>query len=109
MDAIETILLAESGFQVDTPDATAALKTATALLEWCKKAENTIILKEFSKSLISNLKQCLGNDKQLLRTRKSRMWGHYHQLRTSENFVQEWKNFLSKSVLSEQASPTFFQ
>ena len=36
------------------------------------------------------------------------MWGQFHQLRTSDSFIREWKDFLSKSVGSE-AFPVFFQ
>lgn len=108
VNAVEAVLT-DSGFKVDSPDAAAALNTAGALLDWCKKEENSLVLKSFSKYLTSNLKPCLGKEKLSLRTRKSRMWGHYHQLRTSEKFAQEWKDFLTKSVGSEVAIPAFFQ
>ena len=86
----------------------AATRTDAAFLDWAKKKENTLILKEFYKYFTRSLNACLGSDTLSLRTRKTRMWGLYHELRTSEEFIKAWKDFLNNSIASE-ACPTFFQ
>ena len=101
-------VLTDTGFKVGTTDSTGALATATMLLSWAKRKENGPALQHFSKYVTSSLKLCLGRDTLSVRTRKGRMWGQFHQLRTSDSFIREWKDFLSKSVGSE-AFPVFFQ
>ncbi len=107
MKAVETVLT-DSAFQVPSPDASTALRTARAISDWSKRSENAAALHKFVKYLISQLMPCLGTDKQSLRTRQTKMWGGYHQLRTSVKFVAEWKTFLRDSVGSE-VGPVFFQ
>ena len=41
------------------------------------------------------------------RLRQEKMWGHYHCLRTSSQFLVLWENFLS--IINEPASPAFIQ
>ena len=48
MKALDTILT-DSGFQVPSTDAAEALKTATAVSQWCKKHENFAVLRNFCK------------------------------------------------------------
>jgi hypothetical protein len=42
-----------------------------------------------------------------LRKKQEKMWGAFHDLRTSENFLKGWNVFLRSMKVS--ASPTFFQ
>ena len=107
MNAVEAVLV-DVDFEVPTSEARAATRTAAAFLDWAKKKENTLILKEFSKYFTRSLKACIGSDTLSLRTRKTRMWGLYHELRTSEELIKAWKDFLNNSIASE-ACPTFFQ
>ena len=107
MKALDTILT-DSGFQVPSTDAAEALKTATAVSQWCKKHENFAVLRNFCKYITLQFKDCLGKDSQTLRSRKDKMWGKFHLLRTSDVFILQWKDFLRKSVGLE-AAPTFYQ
>ena len=105
--AVETVL-SDSGFQIPSPAAATALKAARILSGWYMKSENAAGFHKFVKYLTSQLVQCLGTDKQSLRTRQTKMWGSYHQVRTADNFVAEWKVFLRNSVGFE-VGPVLFQ
>ena len=69
--------------------------------------KNVEDVRKFNKYLDSKVKSCLGKKTLTLRTRRSRMWGLYHQLRTSKEFITKWTDFLKKS--GNAANPAFFQ
>ena len=105
--AVQAVLLDE-GFQVESLQATTALKTASSLLEWCREPDNREILESFSHVLVVRLKSCFASKHTTTQLRKERMWGAYHQLRTAKTFVNDWRTFLADSV-HQKAFPVFFQ
>ena len=89
-------------------EATSALSTAYAVTLWCEEPAHHELLTKFTVGLTSRLKTCFQCKHSSLRLKKEKMWGLYHQLRTSKKFNQEWSQFLQESV-GHQASPAFFQ
>lgn len=94
---VET-LLSDDGFQIPSEEAASALATAVKLSHWLKESGSTKLLNEFSASITSQVNSCFGSSTLSLRTRKGRMWGAFHQLRTSKEFTAQWKTFLQESV-----------
>ncbi len=81
-------------------------KTATKLSEWIKKAGNRDSVTSFCVNLGNKLRQCFPQEgKKFI---KHKIWGFYHQLRTSEEFVKDWTQFLKASI-HVAASPFFYQ
>ena len=107
MNAVRSVLT-EGRFQLPTPEAAAALKTASAVTLWCEKPQHRQLCTQFAEGLATALKTCFQHSHSSLQLRKNKMWGLYHQLRTSVTFKREWSKFLQESV-GHQASPAFFQ
>ena len=107
MKAVRSVLT-EGRFQVSSQEATAALSTASAVILWCEEPAHCELLTQFTVGLTARLKTCFQCNHSSLRLKKEKMWGLYHQLRTSKNFKEEWSQFLQASV-GHQASPAFFQ
>ena len=84
------------------------MSTASALTLWCEEPAHFELLTKFATGLTASLKTCFQHNHSSVRLKKEKMWGLYHQLRTSKDFKEEWSQFLKKSV-RHQASPAFFQ
>lgn len=100
-------VLEDDGFRVDSQQTQAACKVAGDVLEWAWRKENRLTLNIFCKYLFGSFRSCLESKQLKFKTRKTRMWANYHQLRISDTFTDKWKEFLSKST--SEAPPAFFQ
>ena len=91
--------LSDEGFKIDTPVATQALHSATLLFKWCSRPENTEIVSTFATSLINDLSSALEQDNcKNMTTKRERVWGRYHDIRTSEHFKSTWCSFIQASI-----------
>lgn len=99
-------LTVDEGFTVPSPDTVAALKAASALLEWCEHEENYAVVTKFSEKLVEALLSCFHDGQS--RPRKREMFGKFHSLRTSQSFTELWKDFMAASI-GHEAHPSFFQ
>ena len=96
-------MIVDQGLQ--SPQALAALSTASKLLEWADDSSNQADLKTFSKKLVEALKKCVPDKKS--RTQREKMWSNFHTLRVSHPFQELWHNFLDLCCLVKH--PIFFQ
>ena len=60
-------------------------------------------LGSFRSNLVGKLGQCFNNRSEKLQVDK--MWGHYHEFRTSEGFWKDWNQFVESIV---QIKPSIF-
>lgn len=107
LEAVQAVLKDE-GFQVESLHAETALKTASLVLEWGREPENREKLEVFSHVLVVRLRACFTSKRTTAQLQRERMWGAYHQLRTADTFVKDWRAFLNDSV-GQKAYPAFFQ
>ena len=73
-----------------------------------KKSENEGHLFTFSSSLMTYLKDCITKSTSKCRLRKEKLWGFFHQLRTSQRFTTLWTKFLEEYI-KEKTSPILYQ
>ena len=102
-----SLVLKDEGFQLPTPLAEKALKSAERLLEWLSDAENKEAASIFASNFIGSLKSCFSTYRKA-RSGREQMWECYYKLRSSERFVTRWAQFLQASVGTE-ACPIFYQ
>ena len=103
------LLLSDGRFKVQTSQAVSAREIASALIAlWGEDPHKHPSSTEFAFHLVRQLKTCFNSQQKSLHLRKERMWGMYHQLRTSNAFKCEWKEYL-ESCVKASASPCFYQ
>ena len=105
--AIQSVLKDES-FKLPSPHAKAALETADQLFTWLKEDKHQQMYIQFSQELTSSLQTCFVSRAAAMKTRREKMWGAYHCLRTSADFKAKWTAFLVKST-SVKPNPAFYQ
>ena len=91
--------------------AAQALQCAKLLLYWCSKPENELAVSTFASSLINDLctaQNHLHDECKRLTTKRERMWGRYHEIRSSDHFRITWSSFIQASV-GCTASPILYQ
>ena len=85
-------------FSLETLPAAATLKVATDLNKWMIQPHNYPQVELFATQLTAALKSCLPAPRLSQQVRREKLWGAYHQLRTSEKYIRDWKEFLHKTV-----------
>ena len=105
--AVESIVEDDS-FKLPSPHAKAALETANQLVTWLKDDEHQQEFIKFSQELTSSLQTCFESQAASMKTRREKMWGTYHCLRTSANFKAKWATFIAKFT-STKHNPAFYQ
>lgn len=103
--AAVSLILKDEGFQLPTEPARNAVRSAERLLEWIdgNKDKATVI----ASSLICNLDKCFPKSRSP-KAARDRMWGNFYKLRSSDDFREFWKKFLSESI-GARACPIFYQ
>ena len=92
-------VLSDECFKIGTSLATQALESADLLFKWCSRPENREIVSTFTTSLINDLSSALDHDNcKNMTARRERMWGTYHDIRTSEHFRSTWCSFIQASI-----------
>ena len=101
-------ILEDESFKLPSPQASAALKAASFMLEWvsCGCDANKQCFDIFSSKLVKYLRICLPANPQ--QSDREEMWCRFHTLRTSKDFFILWNDFLKKSI-QDGISPIFFQ
>ena len=94
----------DDSFELPTPPAIAAKKSAGLVLEWCTR--NRDEAKVFAWQLVSTLKVCFSHDKKM-KKQKEKMWEQYYVLRSTDEFADNWAAFLLRSGV--KPSPTLYQ
>ena len=101
--AIQSVLKDES-FKLPSPHAKAALETANQLLMWLREDKHQQMYIQFSQELTSSLQTCFVSRAAAIKTRREKMWGAYHCLRTFADF-QSQVDRLSWQVHIREAQP----
>lgn len=115
IDALVTLLdivkemTCDDGFKIPSPSAAAALKTATSLLTWSgSNIANKRACSEFADLLNTQLQAAFKSTAIKFKTKRCKMWGRYHTIRSSDDFHSLWASFLRESPKCD-ASPIFYQ
>ena len=88
-------VLSDGRFKVASPQAASAVETASALNKmWGDQPHKHQSSAKFALYLVTQLKTCFQSKLKNLHLRRERMWGAYHQLRTSGKFKGERKKVL---------------
>ncbi len=86
--------MTEGRFKASSPEAAVALNTASALLVLLEDSKHSVMVEDFTVKLYSKLKSCFQHTHSSLHLNREKMWGLYHELRTSDSFKEEWSRFL---------------
>ena len=105
-DNIQAVLQDE-GFKVPSHEASHTLETARNLIKWTSDSINETICLQFCEQLSYHLQECLPSSSS--KASREKMWGKYHQLRTSDAFQKLWENFLKTSQNDYNSDPIFYQ
>ena len=93
MCAVESVL-SEPRFKFDTPTAKTAYQLVSVIVQGKDAHQDHII--RFANTLEEKLKTCFITTHKTKKLKQEEMWGHYHCLRTSEQFLLDWKKCLSE-------------
>ena len=88
--------------------AATTLKVASGVREWMQQQCNTTKVELFASRLTAALRSCLPGPRVNQSLRREKMWGAYHRLRTSEEYVRIWKEFLNEAI-GQSSCAIFFQ
>ena len=88
-------VLKDEAFTLPGPSTAAALNTASTLLTWSEDHPDTFLT--FAQKLKDSLQVCF-KPYRSWKTRKEKLWGTYHSVRTSSEFVKLWTDFLQNSI-----------
>jgi len=84
---------------------TSARQTAISLFTWCSEAQNETAVVEFIKYITKSLGAVQSSS--VKRFNKEKVWQRYFTVRSSQEFIQQWKGFISQAGLP--ATPVLFQ
>jgi len=104
---VESILTVDK-FQLQSSAAIATKQIATAVIQWSKEGLHMNQLAIFAEHLESELRSCCDAKSSSGTLKKEKLWGLYHQKRTSKLFNDSWIQFLKGSVEVE-VHPAFYQ
>ena len=93
MCAVQSVLN-EPRFKFETEAAKTAYRLASVLVQNKDVHKGRII--QFANILEENLKTCFVTTHRAQKLKQEKMWGKYHSLRTSEQFLLDWNKFLSE-------------
>ena len=93
----------DGGFKVTSSNAYTARVSAVKVLEWASKDDNAAELQTFAARITSELDKAFD-----WRGNQSQMWGNFHRIRTSSEFLLQWSSFATSSV-GEPISPVLSQ
>ncbi len=99
-------MLTDKGFQIPSPSAKEAHLAASQMLEWL--ASHPALVESAVEPLTSALVACFHGGNLGNRSRREKMWGRYHEVRTSAKFTSSWAQLMKQS-LGKRASPIFYQ
>lgn len=91
-------------FALETPNCRNILQTANYLLSWITVPTNSFSFSKFIYWLSNNLLDCLAAEQG--KKFNYTVWSKFHQLKTSQGFVDGWKQFLEEAVLNPQTQST---
>ncbi len=102
-----TFTLKDESFSIDSPLVTSSRHSASQLLVWIERNENKEKLELVLTPIFQQLEEAFQSTARSIQTRREKMWGQYHTIRTSDHFVQSW--ILLFNEAGTQALPTLFQ
>ena len=98
-------MLADGSFKVQSSPASSARKIADSICKWIP--DHLDEAARFEAKLSTTLTYAFRAQRSH-KARRERMWSSYHSLRTSDNYLEDWRTFLYDSISAEM-SPLFCQ
>ncbi len=98
----------DPGFKLPSASAASSLRTANHLLQWGSEPANKPMVTFFAEDLTRLSSNCFKNKCKSQKAKREKMWGSFHQLRSSTSFKSKWVHFLQKSGIPK-ATPIFYQ
>ena len=87
-------VIADASFYTGSEEASAALKAAKRVKEWCEGEGNGPALSAFSKQLVGDIEGTISAPTGRLPLNREKMWKAVFALRSSAVFVTRWESFL---------------
>ena len=84
-----------------------ALEITRNLIKWRPDSTNEKAYLKFCDQLCYHLQQCLPSSSS--QANREKMWGKYHQLRTSMAFHKLWESFFNISLIDNNSNPILYQ
>ena len=101
-------LLNDSKFHLPTLNGPSVLDTASKLYVWASKENSQGPLSDFISEMLRKMRKCFTYHKGELK--KDAMWGMFHQMRTSYDFINQWRSFVKASSIGvNEPSPFVYQ
>ena len=97
----------DDDFKIPSTLAEASRKSALGLLLWMEKDEHKEKVEVFADAITTELGKAFASSSKSLQTRREKMWGRYHTLRTSSKFIQLWVQVLNET--GTEPLPTLYQ
>lgn len=99
-------MLGDDGFKLDTERIKKVIEVAETVKQWAGQHEKEVAY--FQEQLIKHMSKCFTNGVTSVK-RREKVWGKYHQLRVSKEYINFWKVFLSVAGCSTAPDPAFYQ
>lgn len=100
-------VLLDDDFDLPTPPAIAAKKSAEQVLAWHATAANKAVMSTFAQQLVLTLQPCFKEMKKQ-KDGREKMLEQLYKLRSTNEFSDNWTTFLKKCGVVDPA-PTLFQ
>ena len=108
LDAIEDMLSDDAFSDTDLQRVDAAVKTARELKEWLSVNRAEAIY--FQEQILKHMRKCFGPSGSLDSVvKRENVWGRYHHLRISPEYVDFWKTLLRLVGPGTTCDPILFQ
>ena len=91
-------LLNDSRFHLPTLNGPSVLDTASKLYVWASKENSQGPLSDFISEMLRKMRKCFTYHKG--EVKKDAMWGMFHQMRTSYDFIDQWRSLVKASSIS---------
>ena len=109
LESAVAAVLKDPGFKIPSAIAANALKCAKLFLEWSELPENNSLFIEFAVGVVNALEESFPTWMQPLRFRvEEKMWGHFHEIRSSSSFRERWVVVLG-SIQDCNTRPIFYE
>ena len=100
-------MLVDDSFKIPSPLAVSSRKAAVDLLSWMERPENKDKVEVFANNVVKELTGAFSSKARSQKSRREKMWGLYHSIRTSASFIGLWVKLQQSAGMDPL--PTFYQ
>ena len=98
-------ILQEESFTMPSQTTRNVINTAKDMKEWTGWPDNVAETIRCGENLLNSIESCFKYKGKIPKKQMEKMWGAYHTLRTSANYLSLWKKFCE--TVGTEGSPIF--